>query len=62
MLKPGDEINLTNVYWSSDWNGYEVGYPEIDVVGLYTDQLEPYAYYVNAETGIVLDSWKDDEE
>ena len=27
-------INL-DLHWSSDWNGYEVGFPEANVVGLY---------------------------
>lgn len=52
-------------HWSSDWNGDEVGYPEIDVVGLYTKENaegKVENLYVNTENGHVLESWFDDEE
>ena len=63
MLEIGSIVNYAaDLHWSSDWNGYEVGYPEISVVGLYTDKKEPYAYYINTETGEVLDAWTEDEE
>lgn len=29
-------IELTDLAWSSDWNGDEVGYPESGVVDLYS--------------------------
>lgn len=54
-----------NYHWSSDWNGYEVGYPEVDVVGLYTKENAEGKIenlYVNTENGHVLESWFDDEE
>lgn len=46
-------------HWSSDWNGDEVGYPEIDVVGLYTMRGAPVAFYADASTGLVLEAWLD---
>ena len=33
-------IKLDNLFWSSDWNGYEVGYPESEVIGLYWQERE----------------------
>ena len=57
-------IKLDNLYWSSDWNGYEVGYPESEVVGLYWQEIEDgrYSFYIDFEKDEVLDFWKDDME
>jgi len=46
---------IRGLYWQSDWNGDEVGYPEILVVGLYTATHLQCDLYVNAETGDVLE-------
>ena len=57
-------VELTNLAWSSDWNGYEVGYPESGVVGLYSQEREDgvYSFYLDMETYKVLDFWKEVEE
>ena len=56
-------IELTNLAWSSDWNGDEVGYPDSGVVGLYSQEREDgsYSFYLDMETYKVLDFWKDEE-
>ena len=56
-------IELTNLAWSSDWNGDEVGYPETAVVGLYTQERDDgsYSFYIDVETDKVLDFWKDED-
>lgn len=56
-------IELTDLVWSSDWNGDEVGYPESGVVGLYSQEREDgsYSFYIDMETGRVLDFWKKDK-
>lgn len=56
----GDTIEYSTLYWSSDWNGYEVGYPDVDVVGLYSD--EEFYYYIDSTQAIVLDVWACEEE
>lgn len=55
-------IELTDLAWSSDWNGYEVGYPDTEVVGLYTQVRDDghYSYYLDMDTHKVLDFWKDE--
>lgn len=53
----GTRRDYVNDLWSSDWNGEDVGYPEIDIVGLYTLKDKPVHYYVNTETGVVLEAW-----
>lgn len=56
-------IELTNLAWSSDWNGDEVGYPESGVVGLYSQERDDghYSFYIDMETDKVLDFWKDED-
>ena len=56
-------IELTNLTWSSDWNGDEVGYPESEVVGLYSQERDDgrYSFYLDMKTDKVLDFWKDEE-
>ena len=56
-------IELTNLVWSSDWNGDEVGYPESEVVGLYSQERDDgsYSFYIDMETYKVLDFGKEDE-
>lgn len=55
-------IELENLAWSSDWNGDEVGFPESEVVGLYSQEREDgyYSFYIDFETCKVLDFWKEE--
>lgn len=57
-------IKLDNLYWSSDWNGYEVGFPDSEVVGLYSQDRDDgrYSFYIDFERDEILDFWKDDME
>ena len=57
-------IELTNLVWSSDWIGDEVGYPELEIVGLYSQERDDgwYSFYLDMETYKVLDFWKWEEE
>ena len=32
----GNIVNYTKHRWSSDWNGDEVGFDDVDIVGLYS--------------------------
>lgn len=53
---------ISNIHWSSDWNGYEVGYDYVDVVGLYSSEKLGVDMYINAENGEVLEimAWEDE--
>ena len=44
MFNMTASIELTDLAWSSDWNGYEVGYPESEVVGLYSQERDDGSY------------------
>ena len=56
-------IELNNLVWSSDWNGDEVGYPELGVVGLYSQERDDgsYSFYIDVETNKVLEFWKEED-
>lgn len=56
-------IKLDNLIWSSDWNGYEVGFPDSEIVGLYWQEREDgrYSFYLDMETDKVLDFWKGED-
>lgn len=40
-------INFLNLTWCSDWNGYEVGHNEHEVVGLYDLKDTEYGFYID---------------
>ena len=45
---------IHNLRWQSDWNGDEVGYPEYNVVGLYTSDELRVDVYIDTESQMVL--------
>ena len=52
------DIKVTNLVWQSDWNGYEVGFPGADLVGLYQKETPTglLFMYINMETYELLDA------
>lgn len=62
MYEVGDQVAYWELHWQSDWNGYEVGYPEIDIVGFYTIPETETNLYVDVETAIILEIWEYDDE
>lgn len=56
-------LSYDDLHWWSDWNGYEVGYPEISIVGLYAMKLNPkVSFYIDMENGRILEVLIDDED
>lgn len=58
----GDEVSYQDLHWSSDWNGDEVGYDDIPVVGLYSFKGTEIYVYLNTEDGTILEIWDAEEE
>ena len=55
-----ENIDLRKLHWLSDWNGYEVGFSDSNVVGHYMHgELN---LYIDTETDTVLEMWFDEEE
>lgn len=50
-----------DLIWQSDWNGYEVGYPNSDIVSLYQINNTEMYIYVDPSSGKILDGWKEDD-
>ena len=40
----GTTVDYIKDHWSSDWNGYEVGFDDVNVVGLYSVPASPISY------------------
>lgn len=55
------KVKLEGLRWESDWNGYEVGYPEVPVVGQYTKEMEDgegaVGMYIDTANGVILELW-----
>lgn len=64
MIELTVQTLLTNLRWESDWNGEDVGFDDVLVVGLYTQERDDgdYSFYIDMETNDLLDFWKDDLE
>ena len=63
-----EKMMKVNVKWESDWNGEDLGYPEIEVIGLYSMELpageeEPQTlyFYIDAETDALIEAWTEQE-
>lgn len=52
---------ISDLHWQSDWNGYEVGFDDVDVVGLYTSDNLGVSVYLNTLSGEVLEVFIDEE-
>ena len=58
----GTIVDYTEDHWWSDWNGDEVGFDNVNVVGLYSVPDSTISYYVDIENGYVLDAWAEVDE
>lgn len=56
----GEEIDLSDFIWSSDWCGDELGYDYIEVVGHYTRDI--LNVYVDMIDLLLLEYWYDEED
>ena len=56
----GEIIQFTALHWQSDWNGYEVGFDEVEIVGCYSQG--PHNYYIDVENSMVLEHWENEDE
>lgn len=56
LKKGGNKMKVTidNLHWQSDWNGYELGFPDVHCVGLYFSIELNSLFYINYEDSKVL--------
>lgn len=50
-----------DLLWQSDWNGYEVGYDNVPVVGLYQLRNSEVYFYIDMQTNKILEAWGESE-
>ena len=55
-------VNFETLIWQSDFNGDEVGYDDVDVVGFYMDFQKNILYEINMETMEILNVERFGEE
>lgn len=59
----GDTVDYTKMGWQSDWDGEDVGFDDVLIVGLYSDpDHEDVMYYINMETSKILQVLIEGEE
>jgi hypothetical protein len=46
-----------DLIWQSDWNGYEVGYEDVEVVGLYGLKHSDVHFYIDMDTLKILEAF-----
>lgn len=49
------DINIKDLHWHGDFRGDEVGFDDLDVVGLYGSPSLNVNFYINTENGEVLE-------
>jgi hypothetical protein len=47
-------VSFEKLIWQSDFNGDEVGYDDVNVVGFYMDYMNNALYAINMETMEIL--------
>lgn len=55
-------IDHQDLTWQSDWNGEEVGHPDVLVAGLWRWRDSDIYVYMNAETSEIIDIWQEEQE
>lgn len=56
-------IHLTDLIWQSDWGGDEVGFDDVEIVGLYMQVHDDYSlfFYIDMDTNQILEIYADVE-
>ncbi|MDT0939225.1 hypothetical protein RNT41_04595 [Staphylococcus pseudintermedius] len=54
-----ETFDFNKLRWYSDWNGDEVGYDDVDVVGYYS--YHDLNLYIDTSTLNILEAWFDED-
>ncbi len=47
-----------DLLWQSDWDGCEIGYDRVSIVGLYNLKDTDIYFYIDMETNKILEGWQ----
>jgi hypothetical protein len=51
-------IRYDDLLWQSDWNGYEVGHDDINVIGFYSLKVNPdISFYIDVEKERIVEAF-----
>lgn len=53
---------VSNLFWYGDFAGHELSYPEINVIGLYYSESLDCKFYIDTDTGEIIQVIIDSEE
>lgn len=53
---------LLGLHWQSDFNGEDYGYPDVEVVGVYSWVETGLTFLIDMDKGVVLEVYQDEEE
>lgn len=59
------EVTLDDLDWQADYDGNEVGFPDVGVVGFYMQERgddERYFFLIDMENSVLLKFWAEFEE
>lgn len=52
----GNTVDYTRLVWQSDWDGEDVGFDDVLIVGLYNDPNHiKVSYHIDIETSKILE-------
>lgn len=54
-------MDYRKLHWQVDFNGYEYGYPDVDVIGVYTNPETGKDMLIDVENGVVLEEFEVEE-
>ena len=60
-----EKMMKVNVKWESDWNGEDLGYPEIELYSMEIPAVgggaQTLYFYIDAETDALIEAWTEQE-
>lgn len=54
------KVPFDDLIWQSDWEGHEVGYLDVSIVGLWKLADTNLYFYINLEDNSILEYWQED--
>ncbi|MDT0700335.1 hypothetical protein [Staphylococcus chromogenes] len=55
-----ETFDWSKLHWQSDWNGDDVGYDDVSIVGYY--KYHDLNLYIDTENLLILEAWFDENE
>ncbi len=53
-------VQMKDLMWGSDWNGHELGFDDVPVVGFYTSDKLSCDFHIDMENNEIIEVMKHD--